>query len=45
MHVSLLCFISDIEELLQDLKADDVPEPVGDLQELESMINERYIYN
>ncbi len=46
MHkVSLLCFISEIDEVLQDLKADDDkphPEPLGDIQKLESMINDRY---
>ncbi|XP_064387433.1 uncharacterized protein LOC135335792 [Halichondria panicea] len=40
-QAKLEAVLNDIEELLQDLKADDVPEPVGDLQELESMINER----
>ncbi len=36
MH--LLCFISEVEEILQDLKADDDDEPhpevVGDIQNL-----------
>ena len=44
MNAPLLCFISDIEEVLQDLKADDDephPEPLGDIQELESLINDR----
>ncbi len=45
MNAFLLCFISEVEEILQDLKADDDSphrEPLGDIQELESMINDRY---
>ncbi len=45
MDAFLLCFISEVEEILQDLKADDdTPHPklLGDIQELESMINNRY---
>ncbi len=43
---SLLCFISEVDEILQDLKADHdkpQPEPLGDIQKLEMMINEAVI--
>ena len=44
-------FISEVEEILQHLKADDVPEPIddvpepiGDIQKLESILNDRLVY-
>ena len=47
MHESsLLCFISEVDEILQDLKADHdkpQPEPLGDIQKLEMMINKAVI--
>ena len=47
INASLLCFISEVEEILQDLKADDDDEPhpevVGDIKKLESMMNEAVI--
>ncbi len=39
------CLISEIDEVLQDLKADDdkpQPGPLGDIQKLDSMLNDRY---
>ncbi len=41
MNASSLCFISEVEEMLQDLKADHdkpQPEPLGDIQKLETMM-------
>ncbi len=40
MNASLLRFISEVEEILEDMKAAGVPEPLGDIQKLESMMNE-----
>ena len=37
--------LSEIDEVLQDLKADDdkpQPGPLGDIQKLDSMLNDRY---
>ncbi len=44
-YASLLCFISEIDEVLQDLKADEDkphPELFEDIQNFQSMINDRY---
>ena len=44
-NASLLYFISEVDEILQDMKDDDEPhpEPLGDIQKLESMMNEAVI--
>ncbi len=47
MNASALFHTSEVEEILQDLKADDDEphlEPIGDIQKLESLINDRYVY-
>ncbi len=46
MLFAIVSSCSEIEEVLQDLKADDNdephPEPIGDIQKFESMFNDRY---
>ncbi len=45
MNACLFAFISEIDEVLRDLKADDdkpQPGPLGDIQKLDSMLNDRY---
>ena len=45
MHECLFAFISEIDKVLRDLKADDdkpQPGPPGDIQKLDSMLNDRY---
>ncbi len=44
MNAFLLCFISEVEEILQDLKADDDEPHLEPIEDIESLINDRYVY-